>query len=627
MGEREMSSVEVGRSVAGYRIESVLGRGGMSVVYLAEQVALGRKVALKLLSPELAEDPDFRDRFEHESRLAASLDHPHVIPIYEAGEADGTLFIAMRYVPGTDLETFVRSHGPMDLKAAVEIARQVAGALDAAHQLRLVHRDVKPANILLAESSSGGHHAYLADFGLTKRRSSVAGKTKTGQFIGSIDYASPEQIEGKLLDGRSDQYSLAGAFYYCLTGHRPFERDSEVAVLYAHLKDKPPRPTALRSDLPRQVDDVVGKAMAKSASARYGTCSGVSDAIAEALRTDLERRGPLARLRSQLSRQLLLPAALAVVVVTAGLIWLVGGGGQKAPSSREAPVRQHRGVVEIDPSTNQVIGRASIPNALNVQLGEGFLWVVDPGRLYKVDPDSGATVAEFENSFKGVTVGYRAVWTFIDYQSPRDGLVRIDPRTNEVTDRIPGEYGDIYGIDTGYGAVWAANAQFGELLRVENKSRRIVERIPVESSESIPRAVAAGEGGVWVVDVSPAIVSRVDPSTNEVVATIPIEGANSVETGLGAVWVTTDHGQMVVLNPATNTPLATIEVGGANIGGIAIGAGSVWVVSPDDGTVARINPSSYEVEARIPVGKNAGFIAADDGHVWVAGEIRRTDRG
>jgi serine/threonine protein kinase len=621
-----MSSVEVGRQVAGYRIESVLGRGGMSVVYLAEQVALGRKVALKLLSPDLAEDPDFRDRFKHESRLAASLDHPHVIPIYEAGEADGVLFIAMRYVAGTDLETLVRGHGPLDPTAAVEIARQVAGALDAAHQLGLVHRDVKPANILLAEISSGGLHAYLADFGLTKRRTSVAGKTKTGQFIGSIDYASPEQIEGKQLDGRSDQYSLACVLYYCLTGHRPFERDSEVAVLYAHLKDKPLRPSALRPGLPGRVDDAVGKAMTKSASTRYGNCLGLSGAIGEALRTDVAPRGLLPRTGTQLPRQLLLPAALAVVVVTAGLIWLVGGGGEKAPSSHEAPVSQHRGVVEIDPSTNQVIGRVSIPNALSVQLGEGFLWVGDPGHLYKVNPDTGSIVAEFENSFKGLTVGYRGVWTFIDYQSPRDGLVRIDPRTNQVTDRIPG-LSDIYGIDTGYGAVWAATSAYGELLRVENGSRRIVKRIPVESSESIPRAVAAGEGGVWVVDVSPPTVSRVDPSTNEVVATIPIEGANSVEAGLGAVWVTTDHGEMVVLNPATNTPLATIKVGGANIGGIAIGAGSVWVVSSDDGTVARINPSSYEVEARIPVGKNAGIIAADDDHVWVAGEIRRTDRG
>jgi serine/threonine protein kinase len=239
----------VGAELAGYRIESVLGRGGMSVVYLAEQVALGRKVALKLLSPELAEDPDFRDRFEHESRLAASLDHPHVIPIYEARKADGVLFIAMRYVSGPTLQHAVQTDGPLEPQRAVAILAQIADALDAAHEEGLVHRDVKPGNILLATDRRGRDHAFLADFGLTKRRSSVAGKTKTGQFIGSIEYASPEQIEGKPLDGRSDQYSLAGVLYYCLTGHRPFERDSEVAILYAHLKTGPrgPRPSDQRS--------------------------------------------------------------------------------------------------------------------------------------------------------------------------------------------------------------------------------------------------------------------------------------------------------------------------------------------------------------------------------------------
>jgi virginiamycin B lyase len=162
------------------------------------------------------------------------------------------------------------------------------------------------------------------------------------------------------------------------------------------------------------------------------------------------------------------------------------------------------------------------------------------------------------------------------------------------------------------------------LLRVENGSRRIVKRIPVESTQNSPRSVAAGEGAVWVVDISPAVVSRIDPSTNQVVATIPIEGARAVEAGLGAVWVTTDQGSVVVLNPATNTPLTSIEAGKGSTSGIAIGAGSVWVVNSDEGTVARIDPSSYEIEARIPVGENAGVIAADNDQVWVAGGASRS---
>jgi streptogramin lyase len=245
--------------------------------------------------------------------------------------------------------------------------------------------------------------------------------------------------------------------------------------------------------------------------------------------------------------------------------------------------------------------------------------------VYKVNPNTDSILAEFEGGFEGLAVGYGAVWAFID--DPLARLIRIDPRTNQITDRIPTGEADIYGIDTGYGAVWAANAQLGELLRVETKSRRIVKRILVESTESSPRSVAAGEGSVWVVDTSPPVVSRIDPSTNKVAATISIEGAMAVEAGLGAAWVTTDQGTVVVLNPATNTPLTTIEAGKGSTSGIAIGAGSVWVVNSDEGTVARINPTSYEVEARIPIGENAAPIAADKDQVWVTGKLIKSGSG
>jgi len=187
-----------GADFAGYRIVSLLGHGGMSVVYLAEHLGLERKVAIKVLAPALAEDARFRDRFVRESRMAASLDHPNVIPIYEAGESDGRLFIAMRYVEGTDLKGLIREFGPMDPGQAVSVVRQVAGALDAAHSRGLVHRDVKPANVLIArtaESKEGGH-VYLSDFGLTKRTTSDGGITGTGQFVGTLDYEAREQFEG-----------------------------------------------------------------------------------------------------------------------------------------------------------------------------------------------------------------------------------------------------------------------------------------------------------------------------------------------------------------------------------------------------------------------------------------------
>ena len=209
----------IGTTIAGYRIERLLGRGGMSTVYLAEDIALGRRVALKLLSAELSEDEAFRERFRLESRLAASIDHPHVIPIYEATQADdGTLFIAMRYVEGADLKKILTEKGALETTRAVELLAQVAKGLDAAHARGLVHRDVKPSNILVASDEAEGEHVYLADFGLTKSSNTAAGARESITLSGSIDYVSPEQVEGLAADPASDVYALGCVAYECLTG-------------------------------------------------------------------------------------------------------------------------------------------------------------------------------------------------------------------------------------------------------------------------------------------------------------------------------------------------------------------------------------------------------------------------
>jgi serine/threonine-protein kinase len=267
----------LGDTLGEYRIDALLGRGGMGTVYLATHERLGRKVALKLLAPELADDDAFRARFLRESRLAASLDHPSVIPIYDANEIDGVLYLAMRYVNGPSLHALVRERGPLPVGETSRIADQVAGALDAAHRAGLVHRDVKPANVLLAEPEG---HVYLCDFGLAKQ-TSAGGTTQTGFFLGTLDYAAPEQIEGKPLDGRADVYAFGGVLYHCLTAEPPYVRDSDVAVLQAHLNDQPPLPSHVRSELPPAIDDVIGKAMAKAPDARYPT--------AGALATDVRR--------------------------------------------------------------------------------------------------------------------------------------------------------------------------------------------------------------------------------------------------------------------------------------------------------------------------------------------------
>ncbi|WP_030461300.1 serine/threonine-protein kinase [Kitasatospora sp. NRRL B-11411] len=263
-----------GRTLAGYRLEHVLGRGGMAVVYRAEDLRLGRTVAVKLLAPELARNETFRQRFVRESHVAASLDHPNIVPVYDAGEVEGVLYLAMRYVRGRDLRALLDREGPLTSAQTLRIAVQVASALDAAHAHDLVHRDVKPGNVLIAEGTDPDHpeHAYLTDFGLTKKSLSLTGLTSVGQFVGTLDYVAPEQISGKPVDGRCDVYSLGCVVFEMLTGDPPYRRDDDLALLWAHLNDPPPDVRERRADLPAGVGAALRRAMAKRPGERYGSC-------------------------------------------------------------------------------------------------------------------------------------------------------------------------------------------------------------------------------------------------------------------------------------------------------------------------------------------------------------------
>ena len=276
---------EVGSQIAGYRLEEQIGRGGMAVVYRALDLRLDRHVALKILAPGLALDDAFRQRFIRESRAAAAVDHPHIIPVFEAGEADGVLFIAMRYVHGGDVRTLLDTAGALSAGRAADIITQVASALDAAHSHGLVHRDVKPGNMLLDSTSGSGRqdHVYLSDFGLSKQSLSVTGLTSTGQFLGTLDYVAPEQIEGRPVDGRADLYALACASFEILCGTPPFRRDQGLAVVWAQLSEAPPSLSARRADLPVSIDAVLAKAMAKGPADRYPTCLAFATALREAL--------------------------------------------------------------------------------------------------------------------------------------------------------------------------------------------------------------------------------------------------------------------------------------------------------------------------------------------------------
>jgi len=278
--------LQPGEEFAGYRVERLIGQGGMSLVYLARDRHLGeRRVALKIMNPGLGDDSRFRERFIRESTLAASIDHPNIIPIYKAAEAEGTLFIAMRYVEGTDLKRLLMEKGPLDAQRAVSVLEQIARALDAAHKEGLTHRDVKPANILIVPPSDpeSPDHVYLSDFGLIKRLNSESGLTMTGQFVGTVDYMAPEQIQGKAVHQSIDIYALGCMLYECLTGIPPFEREDIIAVMHAHLTQPPPWVTDKRPDLPPTIDAVVARAMAKNPKDRYPTAMSVVNGATRAL--------------------------------------------------------------------------------------------------------------------------------------------------------------------------------------------------------------------------------------------------------------------------------------------------------------------------------------------------------
>lgn len=260
--------IDPGTDIGGFVIESVAGRGGMGVVYRARQRQPDRVVALKVISSDYADDPEFRRRFQREAAIAAQIEHPNVIPVHAVGEADGTLYIAMRFVDGVDLRTLLAQQGRLEPRRAAAIIDQVAHALDAAHAQGLVHRDVKPANILIS-SSGGREHAYLSDFGLSRYIEGSSALTGTGAFIGTIDYVAPEQARGERVDARTDVYSLGCVLFHALSGTVPFPAENEMAKLYAHDQRPPPSVLERAPDLPAAFESVLSRAMAKRPDERY----------------------------------------------------------------------------------------------------------------------------------------------------------------------------------------------------------------------------------------------------------------------------------------------------------------------------------------------------------------------
>ncbi len=643
----------IGTEIAGYRIESLLGRGGMSVVYLATQSFPRRKVALKLLAPEIASEQGFRERFIRESNAAASLDHPNVIPIYGAGEEQGVLWIAMRYVEGTDLDHLIREDGALPPERTVHILDQVASALDAAHDIGLVHRDVKPGNILLTKRD----HAYLTDFGITKRRDAVTAFTKTGDFLGSVDYAAPEQIKGEPVDPRADVYSLGCVTYECLTGEPPFPREAEIAVLYAHLEDPPPHPTTARPGLPEAVDEVVAKAMAKSPDRRYSTAPELTRALSDALRVGLgtEREAVAQRAPAPARRRRALLGVTAVVVaamvaVIAALLIARGGGSPASTGERTgvspsgstastspAMLRGFTGVARLDPESGKVADKVPLtlppvttlstllPRALLA--GEGAIWVVrggSSGQVMKLNPETGAESdrVTLPRSPSGSTetaeffaAGQSSLWALtLEGRQDRSALLRMDPATDDIVAAIEIGLG-ARGVAVGPEGVWVVQAD-GTLTEIDSGTNRRARTIEAGRQAN---GIALAGGAVWVADNLAGVVYRVDPETEDV-RTIDLHGgADGIVADSTGVWVMSRAtGTVVRIDPESGDLGEQIRVG-ADPTVITAGAGYIWVSDPTEGSIYRIDPRSGEA-IPFPVARDPGptGISVGEGGVWVS---------
>jgi ABC-type branched-subunit amino acid transport system substrate-binding protein/outer membrane protein assembly factor BamB len=605
-----------GRNFGSYRVDSLVGRGGMGVVYRATDLSLERPVALKLIAPELAEDEHFRDRFLREPRLAASLDHPNVIPIYEAGEHDEQLYLVMRYVEGSDLRTLLDRDGKLAPERTLAVLGQVAGALDAAHRRALVHRDVKPANVLLDEDG----HVYLSDFGITKQLGGAS--TDTGRMVGTLDYLAPEQIRGDPVDARTDSYALGCVLYECLVGRPPFRRDTEAETMWAHMQDEPPRVPGYA-----RLDPVLRRALAKDREDRYATCLELVDEAATALglqrptgaRTVVpaaaRRRAPAILAASGLV--LAVAALLAVLAMTGD-----DGGGEPLGN----------GVAALDPASGKVnsfVDSREVPG--NVAVGEGAVWMLENERasVARVDPETKRVTRRFktEGIPTDLAVGEGAVW--IGQAGGEDsinatvGVSRLDPDSGRVTRtvRLRGDTGTlpIAGaprIAVGAGAVWAVNPD-GSVSRIDPETGRLEATIETDLGAF---TIAAGKEGVWFVGTEDATVAMIDPRRNRVAQQIPLDSSSlfSVAVGAGSVWAAArEQGVVWRVDPRQGDPITRTVNVGAGVSFVSFGEGAAWAANYADGVVSRIDPSRNEVTARTSVGAPQA-IAAGAGSAWVS---------
>jgi hypothetical protein len=593
---------EIGTLFAGYRIEGVVGRGGMGVVYRATELALDRPVALKLIAPELAGDDSFRERFLRESRLAASIDHRGILPVYAAGETDGELYLANRFVDGTDLRALL-ADGPLPPKRALALVGQVADALDAAHARGLVHRDVKPGNVLV----DAADHCYLCDFGLTTQLAD-GGTTASGRLAGSLDYLAPEQIRHGDVDGRADQYALACVLYELLSGAAPFRRETEAQTLWAHMQEEP-APLLAYDEL----DPVLARALSKEPEDRYENCNAFVDDARAAIGLGPSPIAVRRRRRRVGGRLLAIGAALLAVAVIAGVLAVT----LRPETPLEATPNS---VGAVDPDSLELTSVTPVGNTpTDVAASDDWVWVINSndgaGTISRIDARSRRLASTFSvaGTPRTIVAAFGSLWV-----GTTEGRVhRVEPGTDlvETSWTLPnaGEF-TAFAFDPGAGwlaeapnAIWAGSSR--ALSRIDPSTERLQPR---KSTTWGP--MAYGFGSLWVLGRE---LERVSPASGRVVGTVDLVGSSAdVATGFGSVWIADDEMQAVVrVDERQEAIVRTYDVGGSPLG-VAVGADAVWAAS-DDGTVVRIDPGTDDVTI-VRVGGAPRVVDVGAGEVWVS---------
>ena len=609
-----------GAEFAGHRIEAEVGRGGMGVVYRAHHLALDLTRALKVISPALSGDFSYAERFRRECRLAASVDHPAVVTVHHAGEEQGLLYMSMQFIDGFDLGRLL-AEGPLAPARAVRLLRQLASGLDAAHDAGLIHRDVKPENVLIGEAADT-EAAFLTDFGIgtLAEASGRAESTATrGIVLGTSDYVAPEQIAGEAVDFRADIYSFSCVAFHMLTGEPPFSGLSDLAKLAAHGNGARPRASEVNPALDPAIDDALAKGMAIDPGSRPGSAghfvaaleSGLLDPASTTARTR-ELRSPARSNRLPRSRWLI-AGALAVAALAAAALVLVLGGSDDQDGSGSIP--RHSSASTINTPHDPV----------DVSPGGGLIWVAGrrSERVVALTPD-GQRALGFGLDLvfpRSLAQGFGHVWA-----ATWDGLVRIDPTTGERDGVVPlGKTTDV-AVDRDHVWVITGSEQARTVVQVDPDSLRVTGEGFVGDDA---RALATGEGAVWVTNTSDGSLSEIDAETGRTVGR-PLElggRPTNVGVGEGSVWVADNfQGRLIRIDPGgaggSPTVEATTETG-SHPRGIATGFGSVWVSIGDEDRVARYDRSG-DLTATYEVGSDPASIDIGSGSVWTADQASDT---